>query len=45
MTSHYFLQPGDYVIVDGVKMSYEDIKESKIDSILFRKHLQELNSE
>lgn len=39
-----FLKPGDTVNVDGVEMSYEDIKESKIDSILYRKHLKELMS-
>ena len=37
-----FLKPGMTVNVDGVEMSYEDIMESKIDSILYRKHLKEL---
>lgn len=37
-----FLKPGMTVIVDGVELSYEDIMESKIDSILYRKHLKEL---
>ena len=38
---HIFLKPGMTVNVDGVEMSYEDIKESKIDSVLYRKHLKE----
>lgn len=37
-----FLKPGDIVNVDGVEMTYEDIKESKIDSVLYRKHLKEI---
>ena len=41
-TSTIFLKPGDTINVDGVEMTYEDIKESKIDSILYRKHLKEL---
>lgn len=40
--STIFLKPGDIVNIDGVEMSYEDIKESKIDSVLYRKHLKEL---
>ena len=36
------LNPGETILVDGVEMSYEDIIESKIDSILYRKHLKEL---
>ena len=40
--SPIFLKPGMTVIVDGVEMSYEDIMESKIDSIIYRKHLKEL---
>ena len=39
------LKPGFSVEVDGVVMSYEDIKDSKIDSILYRKHLKELMGE
>lgn len=42
MSSPIFLQPGMTVVVDGVEMSYEDIMESKIDSILYRKHLEKL---
>ena len=43
MSSHtIFLKPGDIVNVDGVEMTYEDIKESKIDSVLYRKHLKEI---
>ena len=42
MSSHYFLNPGDSVTVDGVEFSYDDIMNSKIDSVLYRKHLQEL---
>ena len=37
-----FLKPGMTVNLDGVEMTFEDIKESKIDSILYRKHLKEL---
>ena len=40
-----FLKPGMKVNVDGVEMTYEDIRESKIDSILYRKHLKELMNE
>lgn len=36
------LRPGFSVEVDGVELSYEDIKNNKIDSILFRKHLKEM---
>ena len=39
------LKPGFTVEIDGVVMSYEDIKESKIDSILYRKHLKKLMGE
>ena len=42
MKSSHILKPGDQVIVDGVKLSYEEIKESKIDSILYRRYLKEL---
>ena len=42
MSSHYFLNPGDSVTVDGVEFSYDDIMNSKIDSVLYRKHLKEL---
>ena len=41
-SSTIFLKPGMTVNVDGVEMTYEDIRESKIDSILYRKHLKEL---
>jgi hypothetical protein len=41
-TNTIFLKPGMSIIIDGVEMSYEDIRESKIDSILYRKHLEEL---
>lgn len=30
------------VNVDGVEMTFEEIKNNKIDSHMFRKHLQEL---
>ena len=36
------LQPGDTINVDGVEMTYEDIIESKIDSVMYRKHLKKL---
>ena len=36
------LRPGFSVKIDGVEMSYEDIKNAKIDSIMYRKHLKEL---
>ena len=42
MSSHYFLEKGDTISIDGVEMTFEDIKESKIDSMLYRKHLEEL---
>jgi hypothetical protein len=41
-TKTIFLKPGMSIVIDGVEMSYEDIRESKIDSILYRKHLEEL---
>ena len=37
-----FLEPGMSIIIDGVEMSYEDIMNSKIDSIMYRKHLEKL---
>lgn len=37
-----FLKPGMVVNVDGVELTYEEIIESKIDSVMYRKHLQEL---
>ena len=40
-TNPIFLEPGMSVILDGVELTYEDIKESKIDSILYRRHLEE----
>ena len=40
-TQPIFLNPGDIVNVDGVEMTYEDIIESKIDSVMYRKHLKE----
>ena len=36
-----FLKPGDIVNVDGVNVTYEEIKENKIDSHMFRKYLKE----
>ena len=39
-----FLKPGMVVNVDGVEMTCEDIINAKIDSHLFRKHLQELKA-
>lgn len=44
-TTPIFLKPGDIINIDGVEMSYEDIMESKIDSVLYRKHLKELKSQ
>ena len=41
-TQTIFLKPGMSIIIDGVEMSYEDIMNSKIDSIMYRKHLNEL---
>ncbi len=41
-TKTIFLEPGMTINIDGVEMTFEDIKESKIDSILYRKHLKEL---
>ena len=41
-TKTIFLKPGMSIIIDGVEMSYEDIMNSKIDSIMYRKHLNEL---
>ena len=40
-----FLQPGMTIVIDGVEMSYEDIMNSKIDSILYRKHLKKIIKE
>ena len=45
MKQTIFLKPGMSIVIDGVEMSYEDIKDSKIDSILYRKHLKELMNE
>ena len=45
MSSHYFLNPGDSVTLDGVEFSYDDIMNSKIDSVLYRKHLKRLMAE
>lgn len=45
MSSTIFLQPGMSIIIDGVEMSYEDIMNSKIDSIMYRKHLEKLMAE
>jgi len=42
MSSVFSLKPGMSIMLDGVEMTYEDIKESKIDSVLYRKHLKEL---
>jgi len=41
-TKTIFLKPGMSIVIDGVEMSYEDIMNSKIDSIMYRKHLEEL---
>ncbi len=41
-TNPIFLKPGMTVNVEGVEMTFEDIKNAKIDSILYRKHLKEL---
>jgi len=37
-----FLKPGMTVRLEGVEMSFEDIKNCKIDSVLYRKHLKKL---
>ena len=37
-----FLKPGQVVNLDGVELSYEDIMNSKIDSVMYRKHLRQL---
>lgn len=37
-----FLKPGMTVNIDGVEMTFEEIKNNKIDSHMFRKHLKEL---
>ena len=34
------LKPGMSINIDGKEMSYEEIKESKIDSILYRRYLK-----
>ena len=34
------LQPGDVIIIDGVKIAYDEIINNKIDSVIYRKHLQ-----
>lgn len=36
-----FLRPGDVISIDGVEMTYQEVKENKIDSVMFRKHLKE----
>ena len=41
-TNTIFLKPDMTVIVDGVELSYSEIRENKIDSVLYRKHLKEL---
>ena len=37
-----FLKPGQVVNIDGVDLTREEIKNNKIDSHMFRKHLKEL---
>lgn len=37
-----FLQPGMSIVIDGVEMTVEEIKEHVIDSVMYRKHLEEL---
>lgn len=37
-----FLKPGDIVNIDGVEFTFEEIKNNKIDSHMFRKHLRSL---
>ena len=39
-----FLKPGDTINIDGVEMTYEEVKNNKIDSVLFRKQLKELRN-
>ena len=41
-TKPIFLKPDMIVNIDGVEMSYDEIRECKIDSVLYRKHLKEL---
>lgn len=41
MSSPIVLNPGESVIVDGAEITFEEIKEAKIDSFLYRKHLKE----
>ena len=38
-----FLKPDDIVNIDGVELTYDEIKNNKIDSIIFRQHLKELS--
>ena len=46
MNSHstIFLKPGDTINIDGVEMTFEEIMNNKIDSVMFRKHLKELRA-
>ena len=44
MSSPIFLKPGMTVNMNGRIMTYEEIKEAKIDSVLYRKHLKRLMS-
>lgn len=37
-----FLKPDDIVNIDGVELTYDEIKNNKIDSIIFREHLKKL---
>lgn len=39
-----FLKPGMIVNVDGVEFTFEEIKKNKIDSVMFRKHLKDLQN-
>ena len=38
------IEPGMTINIDGKEMTYEDIKERTIDSILYRRHLQKLKN-
>ena len=39
-----FIKPGDTINLDGVELTYDEIKNNKIDSIIFRQHLKELSN-
>ena len=45
MNETIILKPGMTVNVDGVELTFEEIINNKIDSHLFRKHLQALQGD